>query len=209
MIGASAFQFLAKRPGVEIFTLSINAINHAVKKHSDSDIEIALKGKTPVDLFSQLPPDYHSYVDVFSVLESDKLPPHRSYDHAINLEPRTKPDHGPLYGVSRDELLVLKKYLEDNLRKGFIRASTSSAASAVLFAKKSGGGLRFCVDYRKLNAITIKDRYPISLVQETHSVKLAGSRNLMSLQLSTKYELKKEKNGRQPSKLVTDSTNTL
>lgn len=157
MIGASAFQFLAKRPGEEIFTLSINAINHAVKKHSDSDIENALKGKTPVDLFSQLPPDYHSFVDVFSVLESDKLPPHRSYDHAINLEPRTKPDHGPLYGVSRGELLVLKKYLEDNLHKGFIRASTSSAASAVLFAKKPGGGLRFCVDYRKLNAITIKD----------------------------------------------------
>ena len=69
--------------------------------------------------------------------------------------------------MSRDELLVLKKYLEDNLCKGFIQASTFSADSPVLFAKKPGGGLRFCVDYRKLNAITIKDRYPIPLVQET------------------------------------------
>ena len=69
--------------------------------------------------------------------------------------------------MSRDKLLVLKKYLEENLRKGFIPASTSSAASPVLFARKPGGGLRFCVDYRKLNAITIKDRYPILLVQET------------------------------------------
>ena len=136
MIGASAFQFLAKRPDVEIFTLSINAINHAVKKHSDSDIQIARNGKIPVDLFSKLPPDYHFYADVFSVSESDKLPPHRTYDHAINLEPGMKPNHGPLYGMSRDELLVLKKYLEDNLRKGFIRASTSSAASPVLFARK-------------------------------------------------------------------------
>lgn len=167
MIGASAFQFLAKRPEVEIFTLSINAINHAVKKHSDSDIEIALKGKSPVDLLSKLPPKYHSYTNIFSVSESDKLPHHRSYDHAINLEPGTKPDHGSLYGMSRDELLVLKKYLEDNLRKGFIRASTSSAALPVLFVRKPGGGLRFCVDYRKLNAITIKDRYPIPLIQET------------------------------------------
>lgn len=54
MIGASAFQFLARRPGAEIFTLSINAINHAVQKHTDSDIKIALKRKTPVDLFSKL-----------------------------------------------------------------------------------------------------------------------------------------------------------
>lgn len=53
------------------------------------------------------------------------------------------------------------------MRKGFICASTSSAASPVLFVKKPGGGLRFCVDYRKLNAITIKDRYPIPLIQET------------------------------------------
>ena len=100
-----------------------------------------------MDLFSKLPPDYHSYADVFSVSESDKLPPHQTYDHAINLEPGIKPDHGPLYGMSRDELLLLKKYLEDNLRKGFIRASISSAASPVLFARKPGGGLLFCVDY--------------------------------------------------------------
>lgn len=84
MTGAGAFQFLAKRPGVEIFTLSINAINHDVKKHSENDIQIALNGKTPVDLIRKLPPDYHSYADVFSVSESDRLPPHRTYDHAIN-----------------------------------------------------------------------------------------------------------------------------
>lgn len=126
-----------------------------------------MNGKTPVDLFTHLPSEYQSYADVFSVFESDKMPLHRSYDHAINLKSGTRPDHGPLYGMSRDELLVLRKYLEDNLRKGFIRASTSSTPSLVLFARKPGGGLWVCVDYRKLNAITIKDRYPIPLVQET------------------------------------------
>lgn len=120
-----------------------------------------------MDILTKLPPEYHSYADVFSVSESDKLPPHKSYDHAINLESGTKPDHEPLYGMSRDELLELKKFIEDNLRKRSIRASTSSATSLVLFARKSGGGLRFCMDYRKLNAITIKDRYLIPLVQET------------------------------------------
>ena len=138
---------MAKQPDVEIFTLNINAINHAIKKHLDSNIQIALKGKTLVDLFSKLPPDYHFYANVFLVSESDKLLSQRTYDHAINLEPGIKPDHGPLYGMSRDELLVLKKYLEDNLCKGFIRASIFSAAPPILFAKKPGGSLRFCVDY--------------------------------------------------------------
>src|SRR5436853_1971119 len=55
------------------------------------------------------------------------------------------------------------------LSKGFIRASFLSIAVLVIFVKKPGGGLRFCVDYRALNAITIKNRYPIPLIQETLS----------------------------------------
>ena len=66
--------------------------------------------------------------------------------------------------MSRDKLLVLKKFLEENLKKGFIRSSTSSYASPVLFARKLGEGLRFYVDYRALNTITVKNRYPLPLL---------------------------------------------
>ena len=66
--------------------------------------------------------------------------------------------------MSRDELEVLKKYLEDNLSKRYIRASSSPAASPVLFVKKPGGGLQFCVDYRGLNDLTIKNKYPLPLI---------------------------------------------
>ena len=66
--------------------------------------------------------------------------------------------------MSQNELKVLRKYLDDNLAKGFIRVSSSPAASPVIFVKKPGGGLRFCVDYRALNALTIKNRYPIPLI---------------------------------------------
>ena len=59
--------------------------------------------------------------------------------------------------MSRDELLVLRKTLLDLLNKGFIRVSTSSIASLVLFIQKLRGGLRFCVNYYALNAITRKD----------------------------------------------------
>ncbi|KAI1005422.1 hypothetical protein K3495_g2790 [Podosphaera aphanis] len=71
--------------------------------------------------------------------------------------------------MSVQELTVLRKFLQENLDKGFIRASSTPAVSPVLFAKKPGGGLRFCVDYRALNAITIKNRYPLPLIQETLS----------------------------------------
>ena len=67
----------------------------------------------------------------------------------------------------REELLALRKELTSLLDRGFIRVSRSSAAAPVLFVKKLGGGLRFCVDYQGLNAILEKDRYPLPLITET------------------------------------------
>ena len=69
--------------------------------------------------------------------------------------------------MSRDELLVLQKYLKEHLFKGFIRASSSSAASSVIFVKKPGGGLCLCVDYRGINNLTVKNRYSLPLIRET------------------------------------------
>ncbi|KJZ69153.1 hypothetical protein HIM_11454 [Hirsutella minnesotensis 3608] len=133
------------------------------------DIRKALEPKVMVDPVTKVPHHYHKFLKAFDQSEAEKLPPHRDCDHEIELQPGTTPPHGPLYSMSEDELLVLRKFLQENLDKGFIRASTSPAASPVLFAKKPGGGLRFCVDYRALNAITIKNRYPLPLIQETLS----------------------------------------
>lgn len=69
--------------------------------------------------------------------------------------------------MSQDELKIMKAYLEENLAKGFLRSSNSPAAAPVLFARKPGGGLRFCVDYRGFDAITVKNRYPLPSTQET------------------------------------------
>jgi RNase H-like domain found in reverse transcriptase/Reverse transcriptase (RNA-dependent DNA polymerase)/Retroviral aspartyl protease len=134
---------------------------------SIEDIRKALQPKIIIDPTTKLPKHYHEFLPVFDQQEADKLPPHRECDHKIELLPGKLPPAGPLYSMSEDELLVLRKFLEENLSKGFIRASSSPAASPVLFAKKPGGGLRFCVDYRALNAITIKNRYPLPLIQET------------------------------------------
>ena len=62
-----------------------------------------------------------------------------------------------LYLISKDKLLVIKKYINEYLDKGFICPSISLAAAPILLAKKPGGGIRFCVDYRGLNTIIIKN----------------------------------------------------
>jgi len=62
-----------------------------------------------------------------------------------------------LYLMLKDELLVIKKYINEHLNKGFICFSILPAAAPILLAKKLGGGIQFCVNYRGLNAITIKN----------------------------------------------------
>ena len=155
-IGAAAFNHLSKRKDCHIFAVSLR------------DIEKALKPKETVDPRSKLPREYHAFLSLFDKAAADELPPHRpGVDHKIDLLPNTEPPSGTLYGMSRNELEVLDKTLKEYLSKNFIRASKSPAAAPVLFVKKPGGGLRFCVDYRGLNAITVKNRYPIPLIQET------------------------------------------
>ena len=133
-----------------------------------ADFDKFMKGKDKSDPLEKLPKWLHDYLDVFSKDQADKLPEHTDHDHEINIESNGKPiPFKRPYGATREELEVSKKYVDDHLAKGFVRPSTSSAASPVILVKKPGGGLRFCVDYRALNAITIKNRYPIPRVKET------------------------------------------
>jgi len=113
-----------------------------------------------------IPQEYHQYLDVFSRVKADKLPPHRTYDHQIPLEEGKSPPFGPIYSLSEHELKTLRGYLEENLAKGFISPSDSPAASPILFVKKKDGSLRLCVDYRGLNRITIRNRCPLPLIDE-------------------------------------------
>jgi len=95
------------------------------------------------------------------------LPPHRGpLDHHIPLEEGSKPVFGPIYNLSETELQVLKEYIEENLRKRFIRPSTSPFGAPVLFVKKPDGSLRLCINYRALNRMTIKNHYPLPLISE-------------------------------------------
>jgi len=105
-----------------------------------------------------VPEQYHEFLPLFNKVLADRLPPHRpGSDHEVRLKDGETPTWGPLYSMSRAELIVLKQWLEKNMSKGFIRQSSSPFAAPVLFAKKPGGGLRFCIDYRDINSKTIKN----------------------------------------------------
>ena len=114
-----------------------------------------------------LPKLYTAFLNVFFRKEADTLPKHGPYDHTIHLKEGTQAPASALYSMSRDEALELCQYLDENLSKGFIRVSRSDAAASVLFVKKPEEGLHFCVDYWGLNAITVKNWYPLPLISET------------------------------------------
>lgn len=115
---------------------------------------------------SQLPSQYSRFLPLTSDNAAHHLPPHDDLDHPIDLLPNsTLPTSRP-YALSLTEREVLKAYLDDNLKRGFIRHSRSSASSPVFFVPKKTGDLRLVVDYRRLNSITVKDRYPIPLLND-------------------------------------------
>ena len=114
-----------------------------------------------------LSPEYVEYFDIFSDSDAAELPSHESANHVIDLIDEKQPSYDPIYSLNEVELDTLRGYIETNLANGFIRSSTSSAGSPILFVKKPDGGLRLCVDYRELNMITIKNRYFLSLVDES------------------------------------------
>ncbi len=133
-----------------------------------------------------LPPEYVEYSDVFSDSGAAELPSHGPADHAIDLIDEKQPPYGPIYSLNEVELDTLRGYIETNLANGFIRPSTSPAGSPILFVKKPGGGLRLCVDYRGLNMITVKNRYPLPLVGESID-RLAMAKRYTQLDLTAAY----------------------
>ena len=117
--------------------------------------------KRESDARKAVPKKFHKYLKVFSKLESEKLPPRREWDHAIDLKPEFQPKRFPIYRLTPKERQELDKFIKENLKKGYIRESNSPMASSFFFVGKKGGDLRPCQDYRYLNEHTVKNAHPI------------------------------------------------
>ena len=165
---------------------------------TSGDYDKFMKGKpeyTREELLKRVPAAYHSVIDVFMKHKADELPEHRKEDHQIILEAGKEAPYVRNYKpMSEQELEAVKKYIDEHLEKGFIRPSSSSAAAPVLLVRKPGGGLRFCVDYRALNSITIKNRYPIPLINETLG-KLSQAKKFTKLDVISAFNRMRMKEG--------------
>jgi len=113
-----------------------------------------------------VPEEYHNFADVFSKSKAGKLAEHRPYDLKINLDEGTAPPFGPIYSLSQEELAALHKFIDENLATGFIHPSHSPHGAPVLFIHKKDGSLWLCINFRGLNQISKKDRYPLPLISD-------------------------------------------
>ncbi|KAJ1603269.1 hypothetical protein NDA14_005237 [Ustilago hordei] len=156
----------------------------------DGPIGFMLLEEPPSSLpaFGFVPTGADKGVEMEVEVEADKLPHHTEHDLHLELIEGGKPPQGPLYLKGPKEMSELRRYLDENLEKGFIRPSKSPARSPVLFVPKKDGGLRLCVDYRGLNEITVKNRAPLPLIEEQLFL-LRKARIYTKLDLRAAYNL--------------------
>ena len=166
-MNAAAFRMLSR----------IDNAHSGILRIKPSDLDASLCGAQPEpatnelpeeelnDLRSKIPPKRQPFVDVFSKTKADKLPDHSpQFDHHIHLEEGKHPPLGPIYPTSEREAEALQSFLEEYLSRTFICHLQSSCGTPVLFVKQKDASLRLCVNWRGLNSITKKDRYPLPLI---------------------------------------------
>ena len=114
------------------------------------------------------------------------MPPDRDIEFVIDLVPRISHIAKRPYRMAASELAELKKQLEELQRIGFIRPSSSPLGAPVLFVKKKDGSMRLCVDYRALNEVTIKNKYPLPRIDDLFD-QLKGAKYFSKIDLRSGY----------------------
>jgi hypothetical protein len=123
----------------------------------------------------------------------------------------SSPKWMPLYSMSKDQLKKVRTYLDENLKRGFIRSSKSLTEYSILFVSKKNDTKQLCVNYRQLNKITKQDSYSLLLIKELQD-RLGRVKWFTSLNLKEAYywvQMKKGKEWKRRSEQDTDTTNTL
>ncbi len=153
-----------------------------------------LREKNPrIDWISK---ELYATKEAYNISEQPEmsLPEHKPWDHEIPLLEDKQPRWMPLYPMSEDQLKEVWNYLDENLKRGFIRPSKSPAEYPILFVPKKDGTKRLCVDYRQLNEITQQDSYPLPLIGELQD-RLGQAKWFISLNLKEAYYRVRMKEG--------------
>ena len=177
MISAAALRKAARAPDHQVFQVFISEIleKSGVDPSSAPSLETALCSviaQLEQDEVASLKPAMTSLIDKYrDVIPTDPefkppYPPEREISHQIDIKPGAEPPAKNAYRMSPPELEVLKKIIEDLLARGLVRPSCSPYAAPVLLVKKPDGSYRFCIDYRALNLVTVKNAYPLPRVDD-------------------------------------------
>ncbi|XP_077232116.1 uncharacterized protein LOC143866802 [Tasmannia lanceolata] len=162
------------KQGCEGYLAQVQVVDTSKKKMKLEDVPIVQK-----------------YVDVFPD-DLSGAPPNRELEFSIELVPGANPISKRLYRMAPIELEELKKQLQELLDKGFIRPSVSPWGAPVLFVKKKDGSIRLCIDYREMNNVTIKNKYPLPRIDDLFD-QLQGAMYFSKIDLRSGYHQLKVK----------------
>ena len=143
---------------------------------------------------AKVPREYHELGEVFCKSWATTLPPHRPYDCGIELQPGAVPPRGRIFSLLSPERAAMDKYLAESLAAGIIRLSSSLAGAGFFFVGKKDGTLRPCIDYRGINAMTVRNRYPLPLMDSAFEL-LQGATIFTKLDLRNAYHLVRIREG--------------
>ncbi len=171
MIETATYRMLVKRSDIKIFAVIILKIDWLITTAENKLEEVNLHELSHVKTLKQVKiklfSEYHNYLDVFDWAMINQLSLHRFYDHKTELIDEEMSSQSRLYQMFDHKLQKIKKYLIEHLNKEFIFFSFASYVSLILFIEKKDDSLRFCVNYRKLNALIKWNHYSLSLWDET------------------------------------------
>ena len=177
----------------EIFVVHVATLLSSMEVHPDQEVQIAtlIVDKALVTI----PAEYSDFENMFSKKSTVILPKYTEINtYAIDLEKGKQSHYWLIYSLEPVELETLKTYIETNLANGFICLSKSPADTLILFNKKPNGSLRLCVNYQSLNNLTIKNRYPLSLISESLDC-LGLAKRFTQLDLTSVYYQMRIKKG--------------
>src|SRR6266702_7777394 len=159
-------------PGEELIIVKTNTQEEYIRVIQDHTIKATMA--TDLAIAAQqyqkavtIPKEYQKYHKVFSEEESKRYPPKRIWDHAIEFK-EGAPDavNCKVYPLNQVEDKAIQEFVKTELQKGYIRVSKSPFASPFFFIRKKNGQLRPVQDYRKINALTVRNQYPLPLISD-------------------------------------------
>jgi len=153
-------------PGKGPIIAQIRSTEGDCQGQATTSTELAIKAQQCTKKV-EVPTEYQQFAKVFSEEDSKRYPPKRAWDHAIKFK-KDAPEavDCKVYLMNRVEDEAVRKFLHDELEKGYIRESKSPYALSFFFVQKKDGKMRPVQDYQKINAITIRNQYPLPLIAD-------------------------------------------